>query len=125
MVFLLLDIKRKINQEALVTSSCSLHDKNTRYVSGVTCKTIARFRRDLIATNPSKTILNRHNNNLFYLLRDRGKGETISSVYRQITSSIRDIELYYDPNRLPKSLFDKLMADPYINAAAILSTRYR
>ncbi|KAK8407556.1 hypothetical protein O3P69_002247 [Scylla paramamosain] len=39
---------------------------------------------------------------------------------RQITSSIRDIELYYDRNRLPRVLFDRLEADPYI-AAAILS----
>lgn len=136
MVFVLLDIKRKINQEATVTSSSSLHDESVRYVSGANRKTVARFRRDLVAnpsgtttssnTSPSKntTITSRfprRRKKLFHLLRDGGEGEAISNIYRQITSSIKDIELYYDHNRLPKVLFDKLEADPYINAAAVLS----
>lgn len=122
MVFVLLDIKRKINQE--VRSSNSLHDESIRYVSGANRKTVARFRRDLVSPS-SQAIASRfpcrHRKKLFYLLRDGGKGESISNIYRQITSSVRDIELYHDHNRLPKIVFDKLRADPYINAAAVLS----
>lgn len=132
MVFMLLDIKRKINQEASVTSSSSLHDESTRYVSGANRKTIVRFRRDLVAspsgttttttyTSKNAAIISRRRKKLFHLLRDGGEGEAISNVYRQITSSIRDIELYYDRNKLPKVLFDKLEADPFINTAAVLS----
>ena len=140
MVFVLLDIKRKINQEASVTSASSLHDESVRYVSGANRKMVARFRRDIVAnpgvtttntttssnTSPSKNTaitsrFPRRRKKLFHLLRDGGEGEAISNIYRQITSSIRDIELYYDRNRLPKVLFYKLEADPYVNAAAVLS----
>ena len=129
MVFVLLDIKRKISQEASITSSSSLQDESVRYVSSANRKTVVRFRRDLIAnfgganttrnsnTSPSKNSRVK----LFKLLRDRGKGKAISTIYKQITSSVRDVELYYDPNWLPKILFDKLRADPYIHAAAVLS----
>lgn len=129
MVFVLLDIKRKINQEASLTSSSSLHSESVRYVSGANRKMVARFRRDLVA-NPDGTNTTSNSSispsknareKLFHLLRDEGEGKSISTIYRQITSSIRDIELYYDPSGLPKALFDKLRADPYINAAVILS----
>nr|BDT63212.1 MAG: wsv325-like protein [Hemigrapsus takanoi nimavirus] len=137
MVFVLLDIRRKINQEASVTSSSSLHDESVRYVSGANRKTVARFRRDLVA-NPSGTTITSSNTSpsknaaitsrfprrrkkLFHLLRDGGESKSISNIYKQIMSSIRDIELYYDRNRLPKVLFDKLEADPYINTAVVLS----
>ena len=140
MVFVLLDIKRKINQEASVTSASSLHDESVRYVSGANRRMVARFRRDIVAnpgvtttntptssnTSPSKNTaitsrFPRRRKKLFHLLRDGGECEAISNIYRQITSSIRDIELYYDRNRLPKVLFYKLEADPYVNAAAVLS----
>ena len=129
MVFVLLDMKRKIDQEASVTSLSSLHCENVCYVSGVNRKMVARFRRDLVAdpigtnttcisnTTPSKNTSKK----LFHLLRDGRESETVSTIYRQIASSIRDIELFYDPNELPKVLFGKLKADPYINAAVILS----
>lgn len=128
MVFVLLDIKRKINQEASVTSLSSIHDESVRYVSGASRKVVARFRRDLVANYNNNTSLSkitsrcpRRRKKLFHLLRDGGEGGAISNIYRQITSSIRDIELYYDRNRLPKVLFNKLEADPYINTSAVLS----
>ena len=98
-------------------------------MSGANRKTVVRFRRDLV-TNPSGTNTTSINNTspsknsrvkLLQLLRDRGEGKAISTIYKQITSSVRDVELYYDPNGLPKILFDKLRADPYIHAAAVLS----
>ena len=133
MVFVLLDIKRKISQEASVTSLGSLHDNSVRYVSGANRKMIARFRRDLVS-NPSTgnnippfknaaitSRISRRSKKLFQLLRDGGEGVSIFNIYRQITSSIRDIELYYDRNRLQKVVSYKVKADPYVNAAVVLS----
>lgn len=127
MLFILADIKRKMKQEAAVTSAHSIHDASVSYASGVTAKMVARYRRDLVRPSldtPSTSLTQKKKNkrkDLLHLLRDGGENKTIGNVLRQINSSVRDIEERYDDNKLPPSLEAKLRADPYINMASVLS----
>lgn len=126
MVFLLVDIKRKAVNEAAVSASTSIHDGSVKYVSGATPKMVATYRKTL-----TKSGLNsltgrvkaerEKTQKLLGLLRDEGRNTSIKDAFKQITSSIKDVEESREPLNLPDDLATKLASDPYVNTSCVLS----
>jgi hypothetical protein len=126
MVFVLIDIKRKAMNEAAVSASTSIHDNSVKYVNGATPKMVAMYRKSLtksglkLSSDKAKSERER-SRKLLHLLRDRGENISISDAFKQITSSIKDVEESREPLNIPDVLKTKLALDPYVNTSCVLS----
>lgn len=128
MVFVLTDIKRKVMNEAAVRASTSIHDDSITYVNGATPKMVAMYRKTLtksglkLTSEAEKTeIEQKRRQKLLQLLRDGGQNTSILDAFKQITSSIKDVEESREPLNMPDDLKTKLASDPYINTSCVLS----